>query len=315
MKRFPCRFAFLILFAIFGFIGTALAEDVVYLKDGSVIHGTITEEVPGKTIKIETNDGNIFVYKVKAIDKITHSKPDAGSAATPTDSQAGQALPAASPNFTPTIHLDPHARFSKFGFLVNARAFGRPVFTMMSTRTSISCRLGSSYEFVPGWAHAGLGLGWFTNNLGLKWTFRHFPIKKMMPAPIGTARIRRLPPRAPPPRPIIFSSPGTELEADLSMDSITNADNVTASFYIPLIVGWWDVDLNTWTVYDWTNYTTDFGSGIGIRGFDSSKFMWDFQIVYRACTRGNYLLYNSEPGSELYSVNTGRVFGCQCQRS
>src|SRR5690242_10935293 len=56
-----------------GLASAALALDTVYLKDGSVIHGTITEEVPGKSIKIETKDGNIFVYKMKSVAKITHS--------------------------------------------------------------------------------------------------------------------------------------------------------------------------------------------------------------------------------------------------
>lgn len=45
--------------------------DVVYLKNGSVIKGTIIEQVPNVQIKIQTKDGNIFVYKIEEIEKMT----------------------------------------------------------------------------------------------------------------------------------------------------------------------------------------------------------------------------------------------------
>ena len=49
----------------------AKLQDVVYLKNGSIIHGTIIEEVPNKSVKIETRDGDIFVYQMDEIEKIT----------------------------------------------------------------------------------------------------------------------------------------------------------------------------------------------------------------------------------------------------
>jgi hypothetical protein len=45
-------------------------KDIVYLKNGSVIKGTILEMIPDKTIKIQTSDGNIFVYKMAEVEKI-----------------------------------------------------------------------------------------------------------------------------------------------------------------------------------------------------------------------------------------------------
>jgi len=45
--------------------------DVVYLKNGSIIKGTIIEQVPGETIKLKTADGSIFVYNMSEIKKIT----------------------------------------------------------------------------------------------------------------------------------------------------------------------------------------------------------------------------------------------------
>lgn len=52
-------------------------DDVVYLKNGSVIHGVIIEQVPNQEIKIQTKDGNIFVYKIDDVQKMTKevSKP------------------------------------------------------------------------------------------------------------------------------------------------------------------------------------------------------------------------------------------------
>lgn len=45
-------------------------EDVVYLNNGSVIRGVIIEQIPGVSLKIKTNDGNIFVYDMKDVTKM-----------------------------------------------------------------------------------------------------------------------------------------------------------------------------------------------------------------------------------------------------
>ena len=47
-------------------------EDVVHLKNGSIIRGAITELIPGKLqLKIQTRDGNLFVYRMEEIAKIS----------------------------------------------------------------------------------------------------------------------------------------------------------------------------------------------------------------------------------------------------
>ena len=51
-------------------------EDVVYLKNGSVIHGTILETVPDQTVKIQTADHNIFIFKMDEVARITKASPD-----------------------------------------------------------------------------------------------------------------------------------------------------------------------------------------------------------------------------------------------
>ncbi len=63
-----------------------------------------------------------------------------------------------------------------------------------------------------------------------------------------------------------------------------------------MIFGIWDVDWNI-NGNDYTNYTTDFGTGIGLRGFDKGGFYWDLQAIYRWASRGNPLEYNSDPST------------------
>lgn len=46
-------------------------EDVVYLKNGSIIRGIIVEQRPGESILIQTRDGNVFRYAMSDIDRMT----------------------------------------------------------------------------------------------------------------------------------------------------------------------------------------------------------------------------------------------------
>ena len=45
--------------------------DVVYLKNGGVRRGLIIEQIPGESLKIKTNDGSVYVFKMDEIAKIT----------------------------------------------------------------------------------------------------------------------------------------------------------------------------------------------------------------------------------------------------
>jgi hypothetical protein len=46
-------------------------EDVVYLKNGSIIRGLIIEQVFNVSLKIQTQDRSVFFYKIEEIEKIT----------------------------------------------------------------------------------------------------------------------------------------------------------------------------------------------------------------------------------------------------
>lgn len=45
-------------------------EDVVYLKNGGITRGMIMEQIPNVSLKIQTRDGNLFVYKMDEVIKI-----------------------------------------------------------------------------------------------------------------------------------------------------------------------------------------------------------------------------------------------------
>lgn len=45
-------------------------QEVVYLKNGSIIRGVVIEQIPNQSIKIKTTDGNIFAYNTSEVEKI-----------------------------------------------------------------------------------------------------------------------------------------------------------------------------------------------------------------------------------------------------
>ena len=74
MKKF-----LLLSFVLFGMIQMAFSQhmpvdEVVYLKNGSVIRGIIVEQVPNKSLKIHTADGNLFVFDMDEVEKITKER-------------------------------------------------------------------------------------------------------------------------------------------------------------------------------------------------------------------------------------------------
>ena len=61
--------------------------DVVYLKNGSVIRGTIVEQVPGESLKVQTADGSIFVYALDEVEKMTKEEVEEEEVSRPTGSK------------------------------------------------------------------------------------------------------------------------------------------------------------------------------------------------------------------------------------
>lgn len=82
MKNTLIRLLALISIALLPVLASAQGtmEDVVYLKNGSIIHGTIVEQVPNVSIKIKTADGNLFVFRIEEVEKITKEEKAGGKA-------------------------------------------------------------------------------------------------------------------------------------------------------------------------------------------------------------------------------------------
>lgn len=53
-----------------GMASAAETIDVVHLKNGSVIRGTVVEVVPDERLKLETQDGNLFVFSLDDVERI-----------------------------------------------------------------------------------------------------------------------------------------------------------------------------------------------------------------------------------------------------
>lgn len=65
---------FLLLLATLALSVGAFAQNMqetVYLKNGSIIRGIIIEQIPAQSLKIQTKDGNIFVFAMSDVEKIT----------------------------------------------------------------------------------------------------------------------------------------------------------------------------------------------------------------------------------------------------
>ncbi len=65
---------FILLITVLCGIGVSQTyEDVIYLKDGSIIHGMVIEYAPDRHIKIQSGR-NVLVYQLDEIDKITKER-------------------------------------------------------------------------------------------------------------------------------------------------------------------------------------------------------------------------------------------------
>ncbi len=101
---------FLVLFFLTSFLCGFAQEmrDVVYLKDGSVVKGIIVEQVPNKSIKLQTADGSLFVYQIDTVEKMTKELREASPR-----SFAGKGLTAG------------YKGYVDFGCTIGAGDFGR----------------------------------------------------------------------------------------------------------------------------------------------------------------------------------------------
>ena len=69
---FTCLIAFAATSQVFA---QQSMEDVVYLKNGGFVRGTIVEQIPGESLKIQTRDGNVFVFAMDEITRLSKEMP------------------------------------------------------------------------------------------------------------------------------------------------------------------------------------------------------------------------------------------------
>lgn len=55
-------------------------EDIIYLKNGSVIRGTITAQEPGKSVTVTTTDGQVFTFSMDKVEKMSKERKSADKA-------------------------------------------------------------------------------------------------------------------------------------------------------------------------------------------------------------------------------------------
>jgi F0F1-type ATP synthase membrane subunit c/vacuolar-type H+-ATPase subunit K len=79
-----------LFFCVFNVRAQGNYEDVVYLKNGSVVRGIIIEQIPGKSIKIQTAGRSVFVYTMEEIEKMTREEVSPGNNQSPQQYSAGK---------------------------------------------------------------------------------------------------------------------------------------------------------------------------------------------------------------------------------
>jgi len=141
---------------------TAQYAETIHLKNGSMIRGVIIEQIPDKTLKIQTADGSIFVYSNSEIAKITKEIPQRGERAKPV-----------SPNRPHTPAKPSYMGMVDLGYSVDARGFsaGRAEFS-----TSHGCLI-MPYLYIGG----GVGFQYYHTldgfGIPIFADFRGYPMK------------------------------------------------------------------------------------------------------------------------------------------
>ena len=72
MKKF-----LLLAFGLLACVQLSFAQkmiEAVYLKNGSVIYGTIIEQIQGESVRIKSRDGSILLFRASEIDRITRER-------------------------------------------------------------------------------------------------------------------------------------------------------------------------------------------------------------------------------------------------
>lgn len=135
-------------------------QDVVYLKNGSIIRGIIIEQVPNKLVKIQTADQNVFVFEIDEIEKLT--KEEALNQSKVRTNKTSSGIENPSSGFTSHIELGP---LVYVGNLSNLNVFSFR--TLLGGRVSKAVSLGAEIgvDAATSYVSAPVGFGLRTNFL------------------------------------------------------------------------------------------------------------------------------------------------------
>jgi hypothetical protein len=117
-------------------------EDVVYLKNGSIIRGIIIEQVPNVSLKLKTSDGNLFVFRIEEVEKITKEQ-------TAAKTRGRDAEPSPAPSFG-------DGEIKQKGYSMIAEICPSIGIDDMDGKTSIGLQVINGYQINP---HLNIGAG------------------------------------------------------------------------------------------------------------------------------------------------------------
>ena len=88
---------YIIIMCVLGFALVSHAsaqqyQDVVYLKNGSIIRGVIIEQIPNESLKIQTQGGSVFVFQMSEVVRIAKEPAMVQSAFQKSEKNPGVAL-------------------------------------------------------------------------------------------------------------------------------------------------------------------------------------------------------------------------------
>jgi|WetSurMetagenome_2_1015567.scaffolds.fasta_scaffold107116_1 hypothetical protein len=128
-------FLFLITIICTNLFAQGNYQDVLYLKNGSIIHGMIIEQTPGKSLTIKTANNDVFVFSFDEIDKMTKEQ-----------------LPENEPIKTPTLPRTTfYSNISRIGFLSgeSSNIFSINTVNGIRIKQNFALGFGLGYEKYP----------------------------------------------------------------------------------------------------------------------------------------------------------------------
>lgn len=116
-------------------------QDVVYLKNGSIVRGVIVEQQPNVLLKVKTGDGSLFVFQMAEVEKMTKEEI-VDRRYRNSDAFLYDSRPYKKRTYTDDMHG--YCGFVEVGTIVNFRASG-----IIIARGGFSVSTSHGYRFNP----------------------------------------------------------------------------------------------------------------------------------------------------------------------